>query len=372
MDIKSVYCPEHLPVILQKTDLDNFDVDNWLQDRYISVSRKDVDKLLKKLNLNSPIEILFENSCLSLTDHYWLCDARESKKWKDINFFDNSFSEDIGNFLIGNYKAILGRISPEASSGGSLVKKWHIENNERYLLKGSTFPYYQQPANEVVASNILDALNVEHTKYSLVYDKHTSHYYSSCKNYLGRDNDEVPALEAMKIFPKTSNETSYEHYIHTCERLDIPDAVNKINQMMFIDFLICNVDRHLKNYGLIRNAETLRYVNVIPVFDNGNSLWHESNINYNDDIALNFEHSHTKNIKLIKDFTWLDTNKLKYIREISWNVLKDYHTLDNERKEKLCDALCYRVKSFRQTLENKQAFNLHKSVKPSIDPGISR
>lgn len=43
--------------------------------------------------------------------------------------------------------------------------------------------------------------------------------------------------------------------------------------MLVLDYLIVNEDRHLNNFGLIRNAVTLEWIGTAPLYDNGNSMW---------------------------------------------------------------------------------------------------
>ena len=39
-----------------------------------------------------------------------------------------------------------------------------------------------------------------------------------------------------------------------------------------LDYLIMNEDRHLNNFGIIRDVNTLKWLDVAPIFDNGQSL----------------------------------------------------------------------------------------------------
>ena len=42
--------------------------------------------------------------------------------------------------------------------------------------------------------------------------------------------------------------------------------------MTVMDDIMLNTDRHLGNFGLIRNAETLEWIGPAPIYDTGNSL----------------------------------------------------------------------------------------------------
>ncbi len=46
----------------------------------------------------------------------------------------------------------------------------------------------------------------------------------------------------------------------------------KLENMYILDFLILNEDRHLGNFGIIRDVNTLEWLDVAPIFDNGQIL----------------------------------------------------------------------------------------------------
>lgn len=67
--------------------------------------------------------------------------------------------------------------------------------------------------------------------------------------------------------------SAYDHFLACCEKLGIPDVPERLQQMMILDYLICNQDRHFGNFGAIRDAVTLEWVGFAPIFDSGTSLW---------------------------------------------------------------------------------------------------
>ena len=50
--------------------------------------------------------------------------------------------------------------------------------------------------------------------------------------------------------------------------------------MLAFDALVCNTDRHYNNFGLLANSRTNELVSFAPLFDHGNSLFHQA---YGDD-----------------------------------------------------------------------------------------
>ncbi|MEG0411122.1 MAG: hypothetical protein RR538_09215, partial [Erysipelotrichaceae bacterium] len=70
-----------------------------------------------------------------------------------------------------------------------------------------------------------------------------------------------------------------------------------LENMFIVDFLTMNTDRHMKNFGVIRNAETLSWERLTPIFDTGQSMnCHElaKNINFNDGYGKFFLNTNKK------------------------------------------------------------------------------
>ena len=76
--------------------------------------------------------------------------------WKKINFFENVFSDDIGDVLFGKTEKTkaFDFNSPDNTSDGCLKKRWKIIDGKRCLIKGGSGLERQQPFNEVIASTI--------------------------------------------------------------------------------------------------------------------------------------------------------------------------------------------------------------------------
>ena len=73
---------------------------------------------------------------LSLSDQYWICPEGSGLTWDAVNFFDNDFSDDIGDVLFGaNKKAdVLDFSSPDNTSDGNLKKRWKIMGGKRKII----------------------------------------------------------------------------------------------------------------------------------------------------------------------------------------------------------------------------------------------
>ena len=147
-------------------------LNEWWIDRSIPASRSGIERALEAMNVSSTKMLLARCFGLSLSDQYWICPKDSALSWHEINFFENDFSEDIGDILIGKAKNSknLDFRSPDNTSDGALKKRWKIVNGKRCLLKSGSNPFRQQPFNEVIASLIAKRLNIPHVEYDIVWE----------------------------------------------------------------------------------------------------------------------------------------------------------------------------------------------------------
>ena len=253
---------------------------------------------------------------LSLSDQYWIKPQGQELKWEDINFFDNDFSEDIGDVLLGKTtdKNNFDFHSPDNTSDGCLKKRWKIIDGKRCLLKAGSTPFMQQPFNEVIASIIMDRLNIPHVPYTLMFDE-KGNPYSVCEDFIDKDTELVSAWKVMMISKKDNNTSVYRHYINCCKKLGIDDIEHAMDQMIVLDYIITNEDRHQNNFGLIRNANTLEWLNVAPIFDSGTSLGYDkltNKIMTGENVECKpFKKTHDEQLKLVTSFDWIDFKALE-------------------------------------------------------------
>ena len=118
--------------------------------------------------MSSPQELIEKCFGLSLSDQYWISPTDKPLDWHRVNFFENAFSEDIGNILFGKGTGSdsTSLVSPDNTANGNLKKKWKIIDGKRVLLKDSSAPYRQEAYNEVLASEIANRLGIPHVPYT--------------------------------------------------------------------------------------------------------------------------------------------------------------------------------------------------------------
>ena len=322
----------------------------WFRGRGIPAWRDRLDLLLHRLNINAPSELLDKAFGLSLSDQYWLKPYNTKINYDDINFFDNDFdySEFLEASLSKNSKTIMSENSlktPNNTTDGMLKKAWIIDGGTRYLLKGGYKNELLQPFNEVLASEICKRLGFNHVSYSL--DTYKDTVVSKCPCFITKDTELITCFQIRNDMKRNDNIKDYEEYIKVLEEHGISDARIKMENMYIIDYLITNEDRHLNNFGIIRDVNTLKWLDVAPIFDNGQSL----NITYYDNEELHISGEgrlfyevkpFDEIIKVVKDIKRIDLSKLDGIVEWFDELLHKYQHLTNfsdTRINRLCILL---------------------------------
>lgn len=335
----------------------------WFRGRGIPSWRDRLDLLLHRLNINAPSELLDKAFGLSLSDQYWLKPYNTKINYDDINFFDNDFdySEFLEASLSKNSKTIMSENSlktPNNTTDGMLKKAWIIDGGTRYLLKGGYKNELLQQFNEVLASEICKRLGFNHVSYSL--DTYKDTVVSKCPCFITKDTELITCFQIRNDMKRNDNIKDYEEYIKVLEEHGISDARIKMENMYIIDYLIMNEDRHLNNFGIIRDVNTLKLLDVAPIFDNGQSL----NIAYYDNEEMHISGEgrlfyevkpFDEIIKVVKDIKRIDLSKLDGIVEWFDELLHKYQHLTNfsdTRINRLCILLNRQINKLKKLQEN--------------------
>lgn len=364
LQIGEVFSPERIPVGCSAVNSPSFrsQLNRWFALRSIPPNRSGFRDNIEKLEAEHGILLTSQTlvvRCfgLSLSDQYWINPIHTPLEWSKVNFYNNPFSDDIGNILFGEIpdSQLLNMTSPCNTSDGWLQKKWKILDGQRILIKGGSGAYQQEPFNEVLAANICNRLGIPCVDYTLLWEKDKP--YCACGNMTTDREDFVSAGYINRTLKKANHHSAYEHFIACCEQLGIPEARHRVNQMLVVDYLINNADRHFGNFGAIRDAVTLEWKGIAPVFDSGSSLWHhtltESIVPLQSADAKPFRDSHDEQIRLIKgDTDWLDFDALDGLKYDCLGLFEDAVFSRTNRGRILADALERRCHRLRQIIEN--------------------
>lgn len=349
-EIKELYAPEHLPLGVQVKNgvADRADLGVWWHDRAIPSHRFGIRAIMRDLDIYDTKIFLMKCYGLCLSDQYWICPEGSGISWDSINYFTNGFSSDLGDILFcANRKDTdsADLSSPDGSTGGNLKKRWKIaDDGRRILIKGGSSPYYQQPINEVAANRVADLLGIPHIKYDTIEEN--GEPYSVCEDFVTENTELIPAWQIFKTKKQDDDTSVYRHFLDCCESLAIPGALDFLDKMITLDYIIMNEDRHFNNFGALRNPETLEWIGMAPIYDSGTSLGYDKDFmqisNGGEYICKPFKNSHEKQIALVSSFQWLDTAKLSGVYDIVSETLQ--RGTDKTRAKSIADFVNKRTK----------------------------
>lgn len=359
-ELGDIYDYERLPYGIEdkKNRSQNvIQLNTWIKRRGLSDSRKDKRHIQKQFNVNDLFILAIKAKGLNLTDHYWVHETDVSLKWENVNYFDNTFDKvkPETNIFPGIDNSI-SRQSPNLCVDGSIEKRWIIKEGVRYLIKGSRYRIMQEPFNERIASMILDLFNIDHVNYNLKRTKENIPY-SECKCMCNRD---IEFLNAQWVINQANLEEkdNYFNFINICKSNNIKDVKEKIDEMLALDFFIGNEDRHKGNFGILRNAQTLEWLSVVPIFDNGNSFFFDRDDEELgacgvDSLCKAFGDSNRLNLELLHYPDWYDNIKGDSVIDIVKQGLSLNEKLSRNRIDKIVDITKERIKVFNKIIKKK-------------------
>ena len=204
---------------------------------------------------------------MSLSDQYWIRPKGSDTSWDDANFYRNPFPEEFGSGLMAG-TAAKNPVTPDIATDGVLAKRWIIESGKRRLIKSGTEPFRQEPVNEAVVTIIMEAQGIPCVHYDLAWIDGMP--YSVCNCFITPDSEFVSAADIVNR-DGPARGSGREAYEDACASMGVCIA-SALARQDLIDYMMMNGDRHLGNYGLIRDADTLEWIGSAPIFDTGTSL----------------------------------------------------------------------------------------------------
>lgn len=238
------------------------DVNSWIDSRCVGRHRDAVSRLVYHLHMASRHDFIAGTHCASLTDTFWMKNIEESLTWDDISLYRRPFDDAIARISLDSetcYESIEAPISPEFATSGSFAKCWVHEEDQISLMKRGVSGYkniYFAPHSEVLAAELLNAASIDHVPYVI-------------RNYRNKVASKCPLFTSEEI-----------GFVPVYRFFDRPfDAVNVLafcrehggeepfREMVVMDAVMANVDRHAGNYGFLVDNATGEILRMAPLFD---------------------------------------------------------------------------------------------------------
>lgn len=242
----------------------------WLKHRTIPKNRAYVHNFLSKcgLNINRPMTIIRVSKGLSLNDCYWVVEEGFDGTYDKYNLYDNRFSGVLALIAFTGYgssvRASLASC-PEFTTNGMLPKCWRRMNGKIILYKGGTYGASNtgnEPYSEYYSAQIARVLDINAVEYGL--SKWKGELCSTCELFTSKDYSFLPV---GKVVTSGGMKAVREYY----KKLG-KDFVSALNDMLVLDAIIMNTDRHFGNFGFMVDNKTNKIAFPAPLFDHGNSL----------------------------------------------------------------------------------------------------
>lgn len=315
---------------------------SWFKNRSVPDFRPDALKRLRAIGFESAASLMASGFGASLSDQYWIKPLGSTASWKDINCFENNFSEELGELLLPHddssitslVKKIKSNIdvlasSPDAALNGNLPKRWEIDSAGRRIMVKAGRPAnrFQEPFNEAIASDLCSRIldKGDYVTYSL-RDNGFMKWTSACETMVDQLTEFVPAYAILSSSKVPSDQGLFDFYVDSCSAHGL-DVKTGIEKMLVVDYLMANFDRHWNNFGLLIDTENREWLRPAPVFDTGESLWCDL------DMTRPFTGYTTPRARMMRPFARnIDSQVESYCTDMSW--------LDPSALESFSEAAC--------------------------------
>ncbi len=281
-------------------ELNNHSLLQWIKARTIPKNRAFVTKILKELNLNfdNIKGIVDISKSLSLNDCYWIVDEKFNGKFEKYNLYDNDFNKTLALLAYTGYGSIKHKgfmSTPEFTTNGMLAKAWRKNPRKQdgiFLYKSGSRDCAncgKEPYSEFYAYQVANAMKLDVTEYNL--GKWKGNINSICKLFSSKEYSFVPIYQLV-------TDGGWRAIFNYYKKLG-DKYYNALIDMLLLDVIIINVDRHFGNFGLLVDNKTNTILKPAPIFDNGLSLFYDALDNDLNDID---GYANTKIMKNAGDF----------------------------------------------------------------------
>ena len=247
---------------------------SWLRQRSLDTSRTNSRFVLRELDSDKAdiTQIVLSVNAATITDNFWIRENGSEKTYEQTRFHQDHLAKVA---LLGSSAGIVvppDHHSPELTNTGTFEKCWHLENGQWWLYKKGN---PEHTFSELAAQSIGRYLNINMAIYQYV-----------SRNEIGNIFDcRAPAsLSVVKTLDFTGGVFNFEPAADLgCSRDDAvknyqilkrlsPAAAQEYKKMVLLDTLTYNIDRHLFNFGVLRDQTTGQVVSLAPIFDHNLSL----------------------------------------------------------------------------------------------------
>lgn len=255
-------------------------INSWIENRKGSKHSQYIKDIMTQIGCETTEDYLRLTHTASINDTFWVKSESEDVTWNNISLYENEFSEVVSKLAfegVGLYNVNFPSTSPEFTCEGSYRKCFRKNNNlgqynsNIYIYKrGGDYNKNFEVYSEILSSEIAQIISPYN---SVNYDLVELHgnIASKCNVF---SNDKYGFASYAQIRNNaTKNLKDIVRYFSSI------GSEQQIRELLVIDALCFNPDRHLGNFGVLFDNDTLSVVSISPVFDFNLSLLYSCNTN---------------------------------------------------------------------------------------------
>lgn len=250
-------------------------VEEWLAGRAIDSHRTN-SRLLKKalrLSQKDDVSTVLEVNAVTITDNYWFKGNGSDLLWEQVRFKENLFDNLA---LCGDPDSFNQKPSrtPELTNIGSYEKCWRLIDGKWYMYKSGTEKEF---FSELFICKLGTALGFNMAHYEL------KDGYIRTLDFTNNASVNFETADSL-----VGDNEDYNINFNTFFNISKEIATDYL-RLIYLDTICMNMDRHTKNYGILRDTKTGQILSLAPNYDNNISLisrGYPKNINRDNDFLI--------------------------------------------------------------------------------------
>lgn len=239
-------------------------LESFLERRKAPKHRKHIQELLRQYGCDELEGFLDVTHALSLNDTFWVREKGSSLCWADVSLYQNEFNDLIAQAAFDGQmgEPSLSTTSPEFGTDGLFAKCWVREDNGIFLYKSGSVKYELEPLSEFLATQIAACICDNYVPYDMKF--HHGKLVSTCKLFT---SESVGLAKAADFLP--AEQRSIPNIMSLFQSIGAEDDLRR---MFVLDAIILNIDRHMGNFGVSFDTESMQILGAAPEYDNNRSL----------------------------------------------------------------------------------------------------
>ena len=242
------------------------DINTWIDSRKSSKHNAHLQKIMRQMGCDDNEGFIRTTHAATINDTFWVKSDRESLTWEQVSLYSNQFTEAISRLAfegVGLYVADFSSTSPELACEGSFRKCFRKEEqrgnfgSDIFIYKrGNEYGAGLEPYCEMLASEIAAIISPEnYVPYNtvLLHGK----LASKCNLFT---NEQYGYASFSKLMKAKGLQDVFDYF-------ESIGASQTFREMLVVDSLCFNQDRHAGNYGVLFNNDTLEITCMAPIFD---------------------------------------------------------------------------------------------------------